>query len=63
MKVTIEQDGDEFLVWALLDDGWDVAPRKRGESFVIGVGTTKEDAVTSAIKELERAMEQAEALR
>lgn len=63
MKVTLEQDGDEFLVWAMLDDGRTVDPAERSESFVIGTGATKDDALVNAIKALERAMEQAENLR
>lgn len=63
MKLILEQDGDEFIVWTMLDDGDDIPPRQRSESFVIGTGTTQDEAITSAIKALERAMDQLDGLR
>lgn len=63
MKLTLEHDGDEYMVWAMLDDGREVKPAERSESFVIGTGATADEAITSAIKALERAMDELDHLR
>jgi hypothetical protein len=58
MKTTVRQSGDggqwEWEVWIDLDD--EPAPMRNMTGFCIGVGATREAAVTDALVELEAAM-------
>lgn len=53
MKVTIIDKPNDVAVWISLTDEHD--PRTVHESFVIGGGETREEAVSEAIEELEAA--------
>lgn len=54
MRITIIEDGD-FAVWASLD-GVDGDPRHMGESFVLGMGPTREQAIEDSRSELAAAL-------
>jgi hypothetical protein len=62
MRITILQEHDEVEVWtSLLDD--DVPPHRQQESFIIGTGTTRDEAINAALTELADARRELEAAR
>jgi hypothetical protein len=51
MRITIVHDGSEVEVWtSLVDD--DIPPHRQQESFIIGTGATRAEAIDAALTEL-----------
>jgi len=61
MKITVIQEGDDdsVTVWASLEVDSD--PRIMTESFIIGEGATRDEAIVAALVELEAARRALEA--
>lgn len=49
MVITVQYHEGEWMVWAALVAG---DPASQGESFIIGQGDTKQDAIAEALTEL-----------
>jgi len=53
MKLAMTKDDGEYHVWAMLDDGsLNHVPKARGESFIIGMGSTPQCALDDARRTL-----------
>lgn len=60
MRVHLRQEANAWEVWVSLVDG---NPLRMGESFIIGVGATKDAAIADAQKDLNAAKAQLKELR
>lgn len=54
MIYSITKFDGEYQVWVQLEEG---RPERQGNSFIIGVGPTKLDAIAAAIKDLHETLE------
>lgn len=62
MRITIVADQDGVEVWtSLVDD--DIPPQRQQESFIIGSGTTRDEAIDAALIELADARQELQAAR
>lgn len=59
MKTVIVRDGDDWNVWAMLDEEADdgMKPWHSNNSLIVGVGQSRDAAVADAVREFEAAVE------